>query len=72
MKISIITTTYNSAHTLVDAMESVLRQTYADIEYIVVDGGSQDGTVDVIRQYEPRFDDRMKWISEPDKVFMML
>ena len=67
MKISIITATYNSAHTLVDTMESVLRQTYTDIEYIVVDGGSRDNTIDIIQQYEPCFDGRMKWISEPDK-----
>jgi glycosyltransferase involved in cell wall biosynthesis len=67
MKISIITATYNSARTLVDTMESVLSQTYTDIEYIVVDGGSKDGTIDIIRQYEPRFEGRMKWVSEPDK-----
>ena len=47
-------------------MKSVLEQTYQDIEYIVVDGASTDDTVDVIRQYEPRFKDRLKWISEKD------
>lgn len=67
MKISIITTTYNSAHTLRDTMDSVLRQTYADYEYIVVDGASKDGTVDIIREYEPRFEGRMRWLSEPDR-----
>lgn len=47
-------------------MKSVLEQTYQDIEYIVVDGASTDDTVDVIRQYEPQFKDRLKWISEKD------
>lgn len=66
MKVSIITVTYNSAQTLVDAMKSVLEQTYHDIEYIIVDGASTDSTIDVIRQYEPQFKNRLKWISEKD------
>ena len=67
MKISLITTTYNSAGTLRDTMESVLGQTYTDVEYIVVDGASSDGTVEIIKEYEPRFGGRMRWISEKDK-----
>lgn len=67
MKISVITASYNSVKTLADTMESVLSQTYTDWEYIVVDGGSKDGTVDLIREYEPRFGDKLKWTSEPDK-----
>lgn len=67
MKISIITTSYNSARTLRDTMDSVLRQGYTDYEYIVVDGASKDGTVDIIREYEPRFEGRMRWVSEPDR-----
>ena len=67
MKISIITATYNSATTLRDTMESILRQGYIDYEYIVVDGASKDATVDIIREYEPRFEGRMRWVSEPDK-----
>ena len=59
MKISIITATYNSERTLRDTMESVLRQTYHNYEYIIVDGVSKDGTLDIIREYEPRFDGRM-------------
>ena len=55
MKISIITASYNSVSTLANAMESVLHQTYTDWEYIVVDGGSTDGTVDLIKKYEPQF-----------------
>lgn len=67
MKISIITATYNSAETLRDTMDSVLRQSYKEYEYVVIDGASKDNTVDIIREYEPRFEGRMKWISEPDK-----
>ncbi len=67
MTISIITATYNSGATLRDTFESVLSQTYKDIEYIVVDGKSKDNTLDIVREYEPRFGGRMRWISEPDK-----
>lgn len=66
MKISVITTAYNSAATLRDTFESMLRQTFKDVEYLVIDGASSDGTVDIIRTYEPRFNGRMRWISEPD------
>ena len=67
MKISIITATYNSGNTVRDTIESVLRQTYPDIEYIVVDGASKDGTLDIVREYEPMFGGRMRWISAPDR-----
>lgn len=67
MKVSIITVTYNSANTLAMAIESVLRQTYPGIEYIVKDGGSTDKTIDVIKEYEPKFHGRMKWVSAKDK-----
>lgn len=67
MKISVITATWNSASTVRDTIESVLRQSYPDIEHIIVDGGSKDSTVDVIKEYEPRYNGRLKWISEPDK-----
>jgi glycosyltransferase len=63
MKFSLITTSYNSAATIRDTIESVLSQDYAGIEYIVVDGGSTDRTVEIIREYGPRI---TKWISEPD------
>ena len=66
MKVSIITAAYNSAQTLSDTMKSVLEQTYSNIEYIVVDGASTDGTQDVIRKNEPLFGNRLKWISEKD------
>lgn len=66
MKISLITVTYNSDKTLRDTINSVLAQTYKNIEYIVVDGLSKDKTVDIVREYEPQFAGRMKWISEKD------
>ena len=67
MKISVITATWNSAGTLCDTMESVLCQTYPDIEHIIVDGGSTDETMRLIREYEPRYDGRLRYVSEPDK-----
>lgn len=67
MKISLITVTYNSGTTLRDTIQSVLAQTYRNVEYIVVDGLSKDNTMDIVREYEPQFEGRMKWISEKDK-----
>ncbi len=67
MKITIITTTYNSATTLRDTFNSILSQTYQEFEYWVIDGGSSDGTVDIIKAFEPKFNGRMHWISEKDK-----
>ena len=67
MKISIITATFNSGKTVRDTFVSVLNQTYNDYELIVVDGGSKDDTVDILRHYELIFNGRMKWISEPDR-----
>jgi len=64
LKISIITSVYNNKETITEAIKSVLSQTYDDIEYIVVDGASTDGTVDVIRKYEGQIS---TFISEPDK-----
>lgn len=66
MKISIITATYNSAATVRDTIESVLRQTYTDYEYIIKDGGSKDDTLEICKEYESRFGGRMKIISAPD------
>ena len=66
MKISLITVTYNAGDVLCCAIESVLHQTYPNLEYIIVDGASKDNTLDIIRAYEPQFQGRMKWISEPD------
>lgn len=67
MKISIITATYNSASTLRDTLDSILIQMNKDYEVIVVDGKSKDNTLDIVKEYEKKFDGRMRWISEPDK-----
>lgn len=67
MKVSIITTAYNSADTIKDTIESVLSQTYNDIEYWIIDGNSKDGTVNIIKEYEPLFDGRLHYVSESDK-----
>lgn len=64
MKISIITVTYNSAVTLADTIKSVRSQHYEELEYIVVDGGSTDGTVQIVRDNE---DIITTWISERDR-----
>ena len=67
MKISIITATFNSGATIEDTIKSVLRQTYKDIEYWIIDGCSEDNTLEIVRYYEPMFNGRMHVISEPDK-----
>ena len=66
-KISIITATYNSGKTLRDTIESVLSQTYSDFEHLIVDGGSKDNTLEIIKEYEPKYNGRLRWISEPDR-----
>jgi len=65
-KVSIITVSFNSSLTIRDTFNSVFAQTYPDIEYIVIDGGSSDNTVEVIREYESLFREGIRWISEPD------
>ena len=67
VKVSIITVCYNSEKYIRSAIESVLNQTYKDIEYIIIDGGSSDATVDIIKSYEPLFDGCIKWLSEKDE-----
>ena len=64
MKISIITVVYNGAQTIADTIRSVRNQDYDDIEYIVIDGGSTDGTQDVVASFGDAVD---TFISEPDK-----
>lgn len=63
---TLITATFNSAKTIEDTLLSVLQQTLQDVEYIVVDGGSTDETMDIVRAYEPKFQGRLRWLSEPD------
>lgn len=66
MKISIITVCYNCADSLINTLRSVLSQTYSQLEYLVVDGGSSDGTAELLHRVEPLFGKRLRWISEPD------
>lgn len=61
-KITFITATFNSEKTLEQTISSILEQTYHDIEYIVIDGGSTDGTIDILKKYG----NKIRWISEPD------
>ena len=61
--ISIITVSYNAAATIEQTILSVINQDFVDYEYIIVDGGSTDGTVDIIKKYQEKF---AYWVSEPD------
>lgn len=63
-KISIITVTFNSVKTLERTIKSVIEQQYHNLEYIIVDGGSKDGTLNIIDRYK---DYIANWVSEPDK-----
>jgi len=64
MKISIITASYACAQTIEDSIRSIINQTYSNIEHIIIDGGSKDGTLDVINKYRDKIS---KLVSEPDR-----
>jgi len=64
LKISIITVCYNSSSFIRSAIESVFSQSHSEIEYIVIDGGSNDGTIDIVNEYADRI---AHIVSEPDK-----
>lgn len=64
IKISIITVVYNGEAYLEKTIQSIVSQTYQNIEYIIIDGGSSDATLDIIKKYENKIS---HWISEPDK-----
>ena len=64
MKISIITVSYNSAQTIEDTIKSVLAQNFQELEYIIIDGGSKDNTMEIVNKYQDKI---TKIISEPDK-----
>lgn len=80
-KVSVITITYNAERFLKNTIESIISQSNKEFEYLIVDGGSKDGTPDIIRQYanthyssfaeaearEPELCPQICWISEPDK-----
>jgi glycosyltransferase involved in cell wall biosynthesis len=61
VKLTIVTPTFNSIHTLEETIQSVLQQDYPHVEHIVMDGGSTDGTVDIRKRYP-----HLKWVSEKD------
>lgn len=61
--ITVITVVFNGDQHLEETIQSVINQTYDNVEYIIIDGGSIDGTVDIIRKYERQID---YWVSEPD------
>lgn len=67
MKISIITATYNSAETLQNTIDSILEQDYQDFEHVILDGGSKDETVSIIKANEARYNGKLVWVSESDK-----
>lgn len=64
MKVTVVTVCYNAIDVIEKTILSVINQTYSNIEYIVVDGNSNDGTIDVIKKYSDRIS---RWVSEPDK-----
>lgn len=67
MKITLITVCFNSAKTIKDTLESVLKQSYENYEYIIKDGKSTDNTLDIVKEYEKKFKGKLKIISTKDK-----
>ena len=65
-KVSVVTTTYNDMDNLCRIMEEVRKQTYKNIEHIIVDGGSTDGTVEMLTRLSEEQPGAFRWISEPD------
>lgn len=65
MTVSIITIVYNGESLLEGTIQSVINQTYKDIEYIIVDGASKDNTVEILKKYAEKYS--IRWVSEPDK-----
>lgn len=65
-KVSVVTTTYNDIENLKRILAEVKKQTYPNIEHIIVDGGSTDGTVDLLKKLEEKEPGRISWMSEKD------
>ena len=65
--ISIITPSFNCVKYIEDCIKSVVLQDYAGVEHVIVDGGSTDGTLEIIKKYKESFSDKINYISEPDK-----
>ncbi|GAH03551.1 unnamed protein product [marine sediment metagenome] len=63
MKVSIITVSYNAADTIEDCIQSIAKQTYPEIEHVIIDGGSTDGTISIVEKYRDRIP---VFITEPD------
>ena len=66
LKISIITITYNSEKTVEDTIKSVISQKYDDFEYIIIDGGSTDNTIEIVKKYKDKI---AYFVSESDRGF---
>ena len=64
LRISVVTVCYNAVDIIEKTIMSVLGQTYSGLEYVIIDGGSTDGTADIVRKYADRL---AYWVSEPDK-----
>ncbi len=66
VKISVITINYNNAKGLIKTLDSVKTQTYTNFEYIIIDGGSKDESVDIIKDFAANYQNKLIWVSEPD------
>lgn len=65
--ISIITPSFNQGQFIEETLKSVASQTYKNYEHIIIDGGSTDGTIEILKKYQKKYPDKIKWISEKDK-----
>ncbi len=63
MLITVVTPSYNQGQYIKTTIESVLNQNYRNVEYLVMDGGSSDNTIEILKSYD---DERLQWVSEPD------